>query len=186
MGEKQKLLLPWGDATVIEHVLRAWRDSRVDRIVMVSRRDDRDLHQVVRRYPSIELVLPAEDPSEMKQSVWIGLQHLQAESPVERDRWLLAPADMPTLTHTLIDSIIERGRQSSAIIVPRFGQRRGHPVSFPWALAKQVRQLGANEGINGLLERFPCESIAIEPELYPADIDTEADYQRLLGDQPAD
>ena len=46
MGEKQKLLLPWGDATLIEHVLRAWLDSRIDRIVLVSRRDDRDLHRV--------------------------------------------------------------------------------------------------------------------------------------------
>ena len=186
MGKKQKLLLPWGDATLIEHVLRAWLDSRVDRIVLVSRRDDLDLHRIVRRYPSIELVLPEDDPSEMKQSVWIGLQHLQSQPPAERDRWLLAPADMPTLTHTLIDRVIERGGECSGIVVPRFGQRRGHPVSFPWSLAKQVSQLGANEGINGLLERFPCEFLSIDSESYPADVDTEADYQRLLGDRPAD
>lgn len=186
MGDQQKLLLPWRGTTLIEQVLRAWLESRIDRIVLVSRRDDHELHRVVRRYPSIELVLPEEDPSEMKRSVWIGLQHLQSTQPTDRDRWLLAPADMPTLTHTLIDQIIERGWKSSAIVYPKFDQRRGHPVSFPWSFAKQVGQLGTNEGINCLLERFPCESLSIDTEPYPADVDTEADYHRLLSDPRAD
>jgi molybdenum cofactor cytidylyltransferase len=181
MGRQHKLLLPWGGVTLIEYVLQAWMASRVDRIVLVSRPDDHLLHQIVTPYSAVELVVPRQAPGEMKESVGIGLQHLRGDQPREDDRWMIAPADLPTITADLIDRVIAASRESSAIVVPQFGSRRGHPVSFPWSLSQQVDQLGANEGINRLLERFPVESLSIDAAAYPADVDTEDDYRRLLA-----
>ena len=39
MGEP-KLLLPWGQSTIIEHVLAVWCASRVEAVVMVVHPDD--------------------------------------------------------------------------------------------------------------------------------------------------
>ena len=179
MGSQHKLLLPWDGATIIEHVLQAWSNSQVDRVVLVSRQDDAPLHQVVRSFSNIELVIPDETPADMKRSVLLALQHLEADLPRDLDRWLLAPADLPTIESSLIDQVIARSRETSAIVVPKFAGRRGHPVSFPWSLSGQVGRLADNEGINRLLEQFPVEWLQLNEEQYPDDVDTDDDYQRL-------
>ena len=96
------------------------------------------------------------------------------------DRWMIAPADLPTLSSSLIDLVIERGRTSDRIVVPRFGDRRGHPVSFPWNLASEVGQLGGDEGINRLLQRHPLHWLPLSEAHYLEDVDTEAEYRRML------
>ena len=58
MGSRHKLLLPWGESRIIEHLLRAWLSSRIDRVVLVSRPDDEALHDVVRTFPTVQLVIP--------------------------------------------------------------------------------------------------------------------------------
>lgn len=179
MGSRHKLLLPWGDTTVIDRVLDVWFASRIDRVILVSRPDDRALHDLLRRRTDVELVVPDVAPADMKRSVRIGLDHLAASNPVALDRWLIAPADMPTLRSDLINRVIDESREIEAIVVPRFGQRRGHPVSFPWSLAEQMDRLGADEGINRLLDWNPLHWLELAAEQFPDDLDTEDDYQRL-------
>lgn len=180
MGSRHKLLLPWGGSLIIEHLLRAWLSSRVDRVVLVSRPDDVALHDVLRTFPTVQLVIASKTPADMKRSVQLGLEHLQAEDPIDSDRWLIAPADLPTLSPSLIDQVIACSRETSAIVAPKFGQRRGHPVSFPWSLAGQVAQLAEDEGINRLLEQFPVRWLKLSAAQYPDDVDDQNDYQRLL------
>jgi len=185
MGSQHKLLLPWVGSMIIEHVLKAWLSSRIDGIVLVSRPDDATLHKVVRKFSTVQLVIPSETPADMKRSIQLGLEHLQAAAPTESDRWLIAPADLPTMTPSLIDRVITGSRETSAIVAPKFGQRRGHPVSFPWSLASQVAQLGEAEGINRLLEQSPVHWLHVSADQYPDDVDDQDDYQRLLRDQDA-
>jgi molybdenum cofactor cytidylyltransferase len=185
MGSQHKLLLPWGASTIIEHVLQAWCNSRVDRVVVVVRSDDALLQAACRRFDRVEVLVPATDPVDMKDSVHLGLQHLCNDAIESSDRWMIAPADLPTLSSSLIDLVIEGGRTSNQIVVPRFGDRRGHPVSFPWSLASDVGQLGGNDGINRLLERYPLHWLSLSEAFYPEDVDTEAEYRRMLQAQQA-
>jgi molybdenum cofactor cytidylyltransferase len=148
-------------------------------VVVVSRPDDDPLHEAVRRFPRVDLVIADQAPRDMKRSVEIGLQYFRSETIGPGDRWLLAPADLPTLTARLIDRVIEAGRETRGIVVPTFDRRRGHPVSFPWSLADQVERLGDDQGINQLLEQHPVVELAIEADEYPQDVDTPEDYRRL-------
>jgi molybdenum cofactor cytidylyltransferase len=178
MGSRNKLLLPWGDSTIIERVLQAWIDSRVERVVLVTRSDDQPLHERLPRVAKLEWVIPEKNPDDMKQSVLLGLRHLTAYSPSDHDRWLIAPADMPDLQAELINRVIDANGSPSTIVVPTFAGRRGHPISLPWAASHEVGQLGPDEGINRLLDRWSVEPMAVDPAYYPADIDTEEDYRR--------
>lgn len=181
-----KLLLPWQGTTIIERVLDAWLASRIDRVILVSRPGDVPLHEVVRRRPAVELLIPTETPGDMKRSVWLGLRHLMEHAELRAsDRWLIAPADLPTLSPALINRVIESGRDTSEIVVPMHARRRGHPVSFPFSIANRVDELGDHEGINRLLELYPVKGIAVEADQLPQDVDTEDEYRRLretLGD----
>ncbi len=190
MGQA-KLLLPWGQATVIEGVLARWRASLVERIVVVARRDDQPLHDRLRQFQQratapVELVLPEIDPPDMKASVRAALDHLRrVANPGPDDVWLMAPADMPELSSRVVNCLIEAVRQfPGEILVPRSGGRRGHPVLFPFALAQHVDQLSPDEGLNRLLESLPVRELEWPAdqadEAVPVDLDTPDDYARAV------
>ncbi|MBI2479660.1 MAG: NTP transferase domain-containing protein, partial [Planctomycetia bacterium] len=90
-----KLLLPWGDSTVIESLLASWRASGVDEIIVVMRQDQTELQSLC---SGATIVTPEIPPPEMKDSVLAALDHIRkAIAPAGSDVWLLAPADMPQL-----------------------------------------------------------------------------------------
>lgn len=178
-----KLLLQWQGKPILEHVLLAWRQSRVERTVVVARRDDLALHELCAEH-NVDCVIPDSDPSDMRQSVEHGLKFLTAHHhPTNRDAWLLAPADLPRLSSGLIDRVIEQYEGDDSIIVPRCGLRTGHPVLFPWPLSRAVLDLAANEGFNRLVAIQAAKGLIKYIELDSAapfdDIDTTDDFERL-------
>ena len=115
MGAQHKLLLPWNNSTVIDQVLSAWTQSRTTRVIVIVRQNDVALQEACRRWPTVNLVIPEHDPEDMKRSIQHGLQHMAARfEPAESDRWLVAPADLPTLTSELIDCVIAADRDGDA------------------------------------------------------------------------
>ena len=187
MGQQHKLLLPWNGRTVMDHVLEAWSQSQADRIVMVVRSDDTELQSVGENWPRVEMVMPHHPPADMRSSVQLGLRQLRAvASPTAGDRWLVAPADLPTLGHELIDDVVTAGRHATGVIVPRFGERRGHPVSFPWSMVDRVFELPADRGINSLIEDDAVEWLDLPPDEHPDDIDTPEEYSRAVLRQSLD
>ena len=133
------------------------------------------------------VVQPKTAPSEMKASVQLALDTIARFSPQPNDAWLLAPADLPSLSTNTIDSLIEAYRASVAadsatiprIWAPRHGGSRGHPVLFPWALSGEVANLNADQGINALLDRHAVSYFDSAADAVAEDLDTPADYQRL-------
>jgi molybdenum cofactor cytidylyltransferase len=184
MGEP-KLLMPWGRATLIEHVLDAWRASRVDHLVLVVHPQDDRLAELGAARGAF-VVRPTLPPEEMKISVRIALVRIwRAFRPQPTDAWLMAPADMPTLSPAVVERLIDAYQASLAdappptIWVPVCQGRRGHPVLFPWSMVRDVERLGDDEGINALLARHPVATIEAEAAQILDDLDTPEDYRRL-------
>lgn len=179
MGQ-HKLLMPWGDSTVIENVLTAWTASQVSRTVVVLRREDRPLIKKCRKFP-IDVVAPETPPPEMKTSVRFGLDLIrQVAAPTDQDVWLLAPADMPRLQAATIDQLLsEHDPSNPSILVPRCQSGRGHPVLFPWPTAAEVSTLDADEGVNALLDRNGVGYVDVLDATIRDDLDTPNDYSRL-------
>ncbi len=179
MGQP-KLLLPWRGKPIIQHVLDAWGQSHVSRVVIVARQDDRELRKAVSGYEAA-LVGADPPPPQMKDSIALGLAYAEcAYAPGPQDVWLLAPADMPRLSPSIINAVLaQHHSQRPEILVPRVGDKHGHPVLFPWPLAAEVARLGDNEGVNALRERFPWRPFTIEDAAVLEDLDTPEDYHRL-------
>ncbi len=190
--ERHKLLLAWKDATVMEHVLSAWTNSRVSRVVVVLRANDCELQEICRR-ADIDVVIPDQDPPDMKVSVQHGLTHIEREyDPADGDVWMLAPADMPRLSTGVIDRVLDAYQTGSrqpgeltianrTVFVPTAHGRNGHPVLFPWPLRSEVFALPADEGVNAILRRQPTREIVLDGHGILDDLDTPADYRRLRG-----
>jgi len=175
-----KLLLAWEDATVMDHVLSVWTASRVKRVVVIVRQHDSALREICQRWSDIDLVVAQNDPEDMKASIQLGLTHIaKHHQPHECDRWLVAPADLPTLNTSLIDQLVGASQETDSIVVPRYGDRRGHPISFPWSLATQAFELGDIEGIDVLIKSHPGRFLHLPAADRPGDIDTPDEYSRL-------
>ncbi len=185
MGQP-KLLLPWGESTVLEHVLATWTASRVDRVVLVVHPQDAEIVKLGVA-AGVHVVQPETAPEEMKVSVQLALDYISHFGPSATDAWLLAPADMPTLSTATIDQLIAAYESSLAaspaatprIWAPRSGGRRGHPVLFPWALRSEVTELGPDEGINALMSRHEVAYVEAKADAILEDLDTPQDYDRL-------
>ena len=182
MGQP-KLMLPWGDSTIIETVLDAWKASGVRATVVVVPPDDRELADLC-WHAGAEVVVPPQQPSEMKHSVRIALRHISRHlRPRDSDIWLVAPADMPRLSPAIVGRLLENHRPDEPkILLPTLQGKRGHPALFPWPLAARIDELGEDEGLNALVEResaaeIRCDDIA-DADAF-SDVDTPDDYERL-------
>lgn len=187
MGKAHKLLLPWKTGTVIASVLNAWLESQVSRVCIVVRQSDTQLQDACWQLACdrLDLVVPPENPRDMKQSVQFGLRHIADKyQPADCDRWLVAPADLPSLQRVLIDQLIRASRDRDCILVPRFGDpsqpmKSGHPVSIPWSFAANLFSLAEHEGLDRLLELADHEWLDCIGSLYPRDVDTPEEYEKL-------
>lgn len=181
-----KLLLPWGEQTVIEAVLSAWRASRVSRVVMTVHPGDVELAKIAAA-AGAEIVTVDPPPVDMKASVLAGLDYVEAKYlPTPNDAWLLAPADMPMLSPQSIDLLLDAwnenlSRNAEEILALSRAGRRGHPVLFPWSFAAAARKLGPDEGLNRLLDEFGCRELPVNDEGSFVDLDTPEDYRRWSG-----
>lgn len=176
---RPKLLLPWGKTTVIETVLSTWNSSTVDHVVVVVDEHNEPLANTVSRCQCT--LVRADAPPDMKASVQCALQEITRRwSPQDRDVWLLAPADFPTLSPTWIDALLAKHDPSEPKpLVPTYQGRRGHPVLFPWSLAAVANTLPSDEGINLLLRDYPPHEVPMSDDGLLADMNTPEEYERL-------
>lgn len=185
MGD-HKLMLPWHDNRVIDKVLNAWTSSRVSRTLMIVRKQDKLLRDACRSWPVT--VLPLEfETSDMKASIQQGLSYIENYwAPSAKDYCLIAPADLPRLTAHVINIVIDASVGSKRIVAPYFGDRRGHPVAFPWKITKAIFDLLPDEGLDALIERSDVKQLLLDSKWRIQDIDTPADYQREKQDSKYD
>ncbi|QDT28607.1 nucleotidyltransferase family protein [Gimesia panareensis] len=177
-----KLLLSLGKETVIQRLIRGLGISRICRIIIVARRADQSFAAHLAG-EDVELVQPEVDPPDMKASVQAALRWIEAHyHPTEEDSWLLIPADHPVLKPDLIERLCEVWSQSAArIMIPTFEGQKGHPAFFRWSVAKEVFQLGAEQGINALWKEGTASPMLWEcedPEIL-IDLDTPTDLEAV-------
>ena len=182
---RPKLLLPLQGQPLVLHTLDAWRQSNVDEVVIVVRADDQPLAELARSVGA-NVVIPNIPPPDMKASIRAALAWLRTNrNPSPDDCFLVAPADMPSLSAAVINELIAiHAHSTDEILTPTIAGRRGHPVLFPWPFADEVDQLREDEGLNAILSRrapqlAPCDHLIHTNSDPFLDIDTRDDYDRL-------
>jgi molybdenum cofactor cytidylyltransferase len=172
---RPKLLLPWGNSTVLGTVVDAFLGAGMDPVlVVIGGPTGSALRQAVgaRR---VRFVENPEPEGEMLSSVRCGLK----AAPEGMDAFVVSPADMPGLTSALIRELLSaHQRLGGKITVPVWQGRRGHPLVFAAQLRGEVLTRFDGVGLRGLLE-----SHAPEVREWPApdaavvwDLDTLEDY----------
>ncbi len=174
----QKMLLPFGGATVVAHVAgQLLASALAEVVVIVGHEGERVAEALAER--AVRVVVNELYADGMLSSVRCGLRAL---GPCEAV--LVALGDQPSITTALVDELITAyPRCGRGILVPLHAGRRGHPVLFTGRYRDEVLTRFDDVGLRALMQAQP-DDVAEWPvadEAVLSDMDYPEDYRRELA-----
>lgn len=91
--------------------------------------------------------------------------------------WLIALADMPWIAAELMQQVSAKITDPESIAAPRFNGKRGQPVAFGVAWAKQLATLQGDAGARELLKTSEINWVDWHDESIHRDVDTAHDLK---------
>jgi molybdenum cofactor cytidylyltransferase len=176
---KNKLLLPYGNHTVIEESLFQLSVSEVDEVLVISGfQHDKVSDIIKRRFKEIiKIVHNGDYRSGRSGSIKCALNSLDEKS----DAVLFMVADKPSVKTDLINKAIrEYKKHSPLLLYVRTPGGRGHPVIFSRKLFGDLLGLEGEPAGDIIFEKYKNDAVIIYDNNEQIDIDTPEDYRRIL------
>ncbi len=179
---RPKLLLPWGETSVLGHLLTQWQILRAARIVVVCAADDQPLLSELDRlaFPAENRIYNPSPADGMFSSVQRAASFSNWLSTLSH--WALVLGDQPHLKTELLRSLLQFAAEQGDRIT-QLG-RRGHgrhPVVFPAAIFSQLGASPAKtlkEFLAGAQDRIAL--LETDDPAVDLDVDYPADYEQAL------
>ena len=176
---RPKLLLPYGDKTIIETVVQNVVSSRADGAVVVLGGHGQEIEEKVRSF-AVKRVINRRYQEGMLSSVKRGLLALPASARAA----VFILADQPEVASSVIDLMIEvYCREKKGIVLPVYRKKRGHPLLIDLKYRREIESLSPDIGLRGLLRehRDDILEVRVSSPAVLKDIDNPDDYGRVLG-----
>jgi molybdenum cofactor cytidylyltransferase len=174
MGEP-KLLLPWGEATILEKVVDNVLGSGVDEVVVVlGYRADEMVARIAGR--PVKTVINDNYQGGMGTSLICGLDSVDAGS----QGIMVVLGDQPSIPSELMEKLLmafswgQRG-----IVLPVYRGERGHPVIFDMKYRDELMGLKGDVGARGVIDAHSGDvmEVEVEDDVVVRDINDPRDYQ---------
>ncbi len=178
MGQ-QKLLLPVGELTLIEHVVDQVMRGGVDSCVVVTGWDHDRIKPLIEDMGAQTVVNPHSLEGGMLSSVRCGLAHANPAST----GYLVCLGDLPGMTSALVKGMLEKIQNDRPeIMSPVYQGKRGHPMYFDAKFKDEILESYDDVGLRGLLsEHAKCVTeYECSTEDILVDLDTPADYENWM------
>jgi len=178
MGES-KLLLPFGQKTIVETVIENVVSSKVDGTLVVLGSGWQRMKKRIQNHP-LRVTVNPNFKKGMLSSVQWGFQML----PEKTRAALVFLGDQPLISKDVINLILGAFRkQQKGIVIPVCKKGRGHPVLIDTKYRKEIQNLDPKIGLRQLIYGHPEDILEVEVEACSGilnDIDNWQDYQREL------
>ncbi|OGO34178.1 MAG: hypothetical protein A2Z16_06295 [Chloroflexi bacterium RBG_16_54_18] len=176
MGQP-KMLLKWGDTTVIAAIVQKVVAAQIQPICVVVGAGRMAIAEVLYEQP-VQLVFNSRF---QEDSMVLSLQAGLACLPDDIQAALVVLGDQPQLPVKVIQLLINvYNRSGSALIVPSYQRHRGHPWLIDRSLWGVVRNLAPSDTLRSFLNSNAekIHYIATDLEAVIQDLDTPDDYAR--------
>jgi molybdenum cofactor cytidylyltransferase len=183
MGQP-KLILPWGETTIIGRVVQVLHAAEVQPVIVVTGGAHQQVETALQGMPVKAVFNPRYADDYMALSLKIGLSQL----PETVDASLVVLGDQPQIRCDLVQAILERYRgNSQALIVPSYQNRRGHPWLVHRSLWAEILVLQPPDTLRNWMNSHSASIHYIEAQddSILRDLDTPQDYQREIRGQSA-
>ena len=174
---RHKLLLPWGETTVLGQTISNLLKTSVNDVIVVSGHDAQEVDRIARQYVAKSITNANFESGEMISSVQTALGSL----PGNCEAILVVLADQPMVESKSINRIVEAWAvNKSDLVAPVYGDRRGNPVIFGRKYFEELLSLPAGAAPRDILARHDSELhlVPMETDSILYDIDQEEDYER--------
>jgi molybdenum cofactor cytidylyltransferase len=174
---RPKQLLPYGDGTLLGHVLVVARECRFDQTIVAIGGSVDEVRESV-DLAGTEVVVNQAYGAGCSSSIAAALDVVDPRCDV----LVLMLGDQPGVTPGTVATLLAR-RGSSPLAVCRYDDGRGHPIAFAPGVFGALAELHGDKGVWRLLERRAAE-VAEVPVAgpIPRDVDTPQDYRAVLGE----
>lgn len=174
---RPKMVLPWGETTVVGRVVQVLSQSGVEQIVVVTGGAQERVEEALQGFPVRCVFNPRYTQDEMLLSLRTGLSAL----PSQYQAAMVALGDQPQIETYVVQSLLEKFRQSgSAMVIPSYKMRRGHPWILAQGLWETVYALPAGATMRDLIRKHAGQIAYLEVDTPSIlrDLDTPEEYRR--------
>jgi molybdenum cofactor cytidylyltransferase len=177
---RPKALLPIGEESFLERIVRSLKAVKVEKIVVVLGHNAADIETKIAHLPVTIVVNPDYAQGQLS-SLIAAIRSLPAEKV---DGILVHLVDHPFVNPGLVNRMIDRFYESKKlIVVPKWKGRRGHPVIFSSRLFGELLSAPLDQGAKRVVHAHMDDTLEIETDQagITFDIDTPEDYRRHVG-----
>lgn len=178
-----KMVLPWGNTTVIAQVTRVLRAAGAGRVIVVTGGAREQVEAALRGEPVHCVFNPDFESGDMARSLQVGLTAL----PESFRAALVALGDQPQIEAWVARRVLETYLDTRApLVAPSYAMHRGHPWLIDRRLWPEVQALGAGQMLRDVFGRHRQEIhyIPVDTPSVLQDLDTPEDYRRLRPEPP--
>jgi molybdenum cofactor cytidylyltransferase len=173
---RPKQLLPFGDATLLDHTVAAARACDFDQL-LVAVGGEADAVRARVNLAEADVVVNPCFGTGCSSSIAVAVDALDPAATV----LVLMLGDQPGVGPETVQRLLA-GRGDAPLAVCRYDDGRGHPFAFSRAVFDDLRALHGDKAVWRMLERRP-DDVAEVPVAgpVPLDVDTWEDYEAVVA-----
>jgi molybdenum cofactor cytidylyltransferase len=171
---RPKQLLPYGDGTLLGHVVGVARACGFAQTVVAIGGAADEVRSSV-DLSGVEVVVNDAYGEGCSSSIAAALDAIDPRCDV----LVLLLGDQPGVTVDTVDTLLA-GRGDAELAVCRYEDGRGHPIAFARSAFGALANLHGDKGVWRLLDRGDPVEVPIAG-LIPLDVDTPEDYEAVLA-----
>jgi molybdenum cofactor cytidylyltransferase len=171
---RPKQLLPFGETTLLGHVVATARGCGFGQLV-VATGGAADEVQAAVDLRGADVVVNDAYGEGCSSSIAAALAAVDPRADV----LVLMLGDQPGVTPETVAALLA-GRGDAALAVCRYDDGRGHPIAFARSVFGDLASLHGDKGVWKLLDRGDPVEVRIAGTI-PPDVDTEEDYEAVLS-----
>jgi molybdenum cofactor cytidylyltransferase len=173
-----KQLLPYGNGTLLGHVLATARACEFDQLICVLGGGGAEVRERV-DLSGAEVVENEDFGEGCSSSIAAALSAVDPRADV----LILMLGDQPGVTQETVSTLVQ-GRGTSPLAACAYEDGRGHPLAFARATFKDLEALHGDKGVWKLLDRRADQVVDVPiAGRIPRDVDTHDDYGAVLAEQ---
>ncbi len=196
MGADNKLLLPWGNKTVLETTIDNILAAQMGHLHIVVGHEAKHIKNVLKNYSNRQLLPPLSLPCRqtdiitnlayeqgMTTSIQAGITNIDDKAT----GYMICLSDMPLIAPSeyrlLFEHFLEISKKDKkAIIRPIFNHQKGNPTIFSAFYKKDILHLTYTEGCKPIVQKYAKHvyEVQMPTESILKDMDNREDYERLL------
>jgi molybdenum cofactor cytidylyltransferase len=178
---RPKMLLPWGQTTVLAHLIKQWKELEATtllQLAVICASDDKAIAEELDRlrFSAEQRIYNPDSDRGMFSSIQCAARWQQWQEVLTH--WIFVLGDQPHLSEGTLHKLMEfAARHADKVCQPIYNGHRRHPVVMPRKIFQELANSTAGD-LKQFLAPFPSAVCEMDDPGLELDMDVPEDYER--------